>query len=220
MRIFAIIGLFFANIFLLQQIRLTNLDMNLIDRLIEILHILTWPLTLIFCLKLFEHEIRNFIARLKSFSVPGGVGAEAFESQQKVEENKKIEALALELDKKKNLEQFLIKTLDEKEKTVKEYQLLLHFEKSYRLIFGSQLNILIQLRKQLADGLDIASVVLMYRASGWYERGYQIDSYFAFLTNSGFIEYNKEGNKYRITALGIVFLDYLQRENIPLNKPF
>jgi hypothetical protein len=213
-------ALVLLNIFVLQNIHLATLDMQLLDRLIEIIRFLVWPLTMVFTIKLFEQEIRNFIARLKSFSGPGGVGAEAYEGQQKVEENRKIEELVSELEKKKDLEKTLIEALNETDRNIKEYELLLHFEKTYRLIFGSQLGILLRLRDQLIEGVDAATIVLMYRASGWYEKGYQIGNYLGFLTNSGLTELNNGNNKYKITALGIVFLGYLEKENIPLNKPF
>jgi hypothetical protein len=109
--------------------------------------------------------------------------------------------------------------------TIKKNQYLLfyHFEKIYRLIFGSQINILLDAEMNQGK-IDLPKTVLMYRISGWNEKGYDIGNYTSFLLNMGLLNYTTgkmpKDCFYSLTPLGRSFLQYLRENNIPLNKPF
>jgi len=191
------------------------------DQIVNFLRILAWPLVVLYVLNRFHIEISNLINRVKSITGPGGIGVETAEEQRKVEETEKVEKLSKELEDVRNINTRLQELADVTKKSAQDYQLLYHFEKTYRLIFGSQLQILKDL-EQSSEGQELAFPLLRYRASGWYEKGYALSDYMNFLINSGLVEFTSGPRStiiYKITTMGRLFLLYLVANSMFLEKP-
>jgi len=104
-----------------------------------------------------------------------------------------------------------------------QYLLFYHFERVYRLIFGSQIRILLE-AEQNEDRISLPRAVMFYRDSGWNERGYDAGNYTLFLLNMGLLTYTTgkmpEGCFYTLTPVGKSFLQYLRENGLSLDKPF
>lgn len=104
-----------------------------------------------------------------------------------------------------------------------QYLLFYHFERVYRLIFGSQIRILLS-AEQNSDQISLPLAIMFYRDSGWNEKGYDAGNYTMFLLNMGLFTYKSgkmpEDCFYILTLLGKSFLRYLRENDLPLNKPF
>lgn len=128
-------------------------------------------------------------------------------------------------DRLKQLEKLANETGEKlKTETVQKTQYLLffHFEKIYRLIFGSQLNILLEAENNNGK-IGLQRTVLFYRSSGWVEKGYDVGSYTMFLQNMGLLSYTTDSTPecyYSLTPIGYSFLQYLRENGIPFYKPF
>ena len=103
-----------------------------------------------------------------------------------------------------------------------QYLLFYYFEKVYRLIFGSQINIMLEAEQN--GQISLPRAIMHYRASGWDQKGYDAGNYTSFLLNTGFLKYTSgkipEDCFYTLTPLGKSFLAYLRENNILLSKPF
>lgn len=131
----------------------------------------------------------------------------------------------------KNLESYSkkIQTLEQREgelkemlnltvKTREDYEVLYHFEKTYRIIFNSQLQF-VQYVQSLKD-----SKVKFGQALLFYENNLNINakkiisfnSFTSFLINSYLIKY--QSTEYILTPLGNLFVEYLKNNSIPLTK--
>jgi hypothetical protein len=130
----------------------------------------------------------------------------------------------IEQGKEKPQEDLVI-TLEEKTKLNKELArardsliILNHFEKTYRLIFGSQLYLLTSISNSGNKKIHAGIAETMYTKTSWPGR-YPFKDYVNFLERSELVVYDPSTNTYAITALGQEFLSYLSRNNIPLIKP-
>lgn len=107
--------------------------------------------------------------------------------------------------------------------TKNQYLLFYHFERVYRLIFGSQLKILLDAEKN-GGRISLSSMIMYYRASGWNERGYDVGNYTVFLKNMEMLTYTTgkmpEDCFYELTPVGRAYLNYLRENNISFEKPF
>jgi hypothetical protein len=104
-------------------------------------------------------------------------------------------------------------------KTKEAFQLGYHFEKTYRLIFGSQLSILTGIMTSVKLPRSLAGEI--YRKTQWRVHGYTFNDYMGFLVRSGLIAFNATEDTYSLTPLGMVFMEYLANNKMPLYKePF
>ncbi|MCH8067632.1 MAG: hypothetical protein IIC69_03540 [Nanoarchaeota archaeon] len=105
----------------------------------------------------------------------------------------------------------------------KQYLLFYHFERIYRLIFGSQLKIMLE-AEQNEGKISLLRTVMHYRTSGWAQRGYNVGDYTLFLVNLGLLTYTTAEKQddafYTLTPLGRSFISYLRTNKISLDKPF
>ncbi len=94
---------------------------------------------------------------------------------------------------------------------------LYFYEAYYRMIFGSQLEILQLIETK--NGISIDKLVEIYNKTQWLKNGYQFSEYINFLLEkTEFISLNSERNVYILTKKGEGFIEYLRKLNIPLNK--
>lgn len=93
---------------------------------------------------------------------------------------------------------------------------LFHFERTYRLIFGSQINILLMLEKNTK--LSRAILEAVYGRTFWANTPYKFNEYMGFLVGNNLVNYDPSDDGYYLTELGRGFLQYLASNNIPLYK--
>lgn len=198
-----------------------ELILQAVDRIIGLIRVSWLAIFLYFFVNKFQSQIGYFIDRLKRIGLPGDISLEAQAKEQTVEaeeDKNKLNQLATDLKLSENVNSRLLELLGQTTKSKQDFELLFYIEKIYRLIFGSQLTILDRLNKSL-EGIDLITIVLLYRISGWQERGYPIDQYLGFLQNFALMTFDSIKQRYFITPFGGLFLEYLQREGISLIKP-
>jgi len=96
--------------------------------------------------------------------------------------------------------------------------ILYHFERTYRLIFGTQLTLLDIILKSNEGKISDALAQAMYIRTSWPGK-YPFDSYMNFLKRSQLITHDPTTDFFSITDLGEAFLDYLTQNKISINKP-
>lgn len=171
----------------------------------------------------FKKEIKTLIKNGGLKVTAPGVSFETTIQQQKekltTKEKKGLEVLNQELETEKKQKQ---KLLELQEYTVRDkdaFFLGYHFEKTYRLIFPSQmviLNIMSNTNKEISDAMAQA----LFKRTIWAQQ-YNITypQYIGFLKNSGLIEYSSYTEKWVFTPLGNMFWEYLRNNNIWLKIP-
>jgi hypothetical protein len=97
--------------------------------------------------------------------------------------------------------------------------ILYHFEKTYRLIFGTQLTLLDIISKSNEKNISGVVAQAMYTRTLWPGK-YSFENYMNFLKTSQLIIHNPTTDIFSITDLGEAFLNYLSRNQISLDKPF
>lgn len=99
----------------------------------------------------------------------------------------------------------------------------LWFERMYRVIYGSQLRVLLHLNRQGVSGTSAADVATIYQqhvsladdaAKSDFNR------WIGFLTRNNFVMFDTFTNTYHITATGVSFLQYLVNQFIPPFRPY
>lgn len=95
---------------------------------------------------------------------------------------------------------------------------VIFYEKTYRLIFNSQLKILNMLNTTNPT-LIVSEVYEIYKATIWNKSViYSFQNYMGYLLASGLIDLDKKDNSYQITPTGKAFLKYLNENHMPLKK--
>lgn len=201
---------------------------------IEKLQFLAWPIVVIFLFFWNRNEIKGLINRVNSGKLPGGIEFNAPISQSDPKEDvppeikKSIKAREEELAKNIDTSTSasrpeLVKEIDKLVKENSAIATALFFERIYQLIFGSQIQLLDQLRSLGSAGRlyeDISAYYQGVRLKFPNLNSYPLDNYISFLTNAGLIEFINTGQKrvYKIAPTGIDFLEYIEALNYPKIK--
>lgn len=130
-------------------------------------------------------------------------------TEQQVNYQQKIDEMAA------TAEQIVSGVQTERDNFIKLY----HFERTYRLIFGSQIQILrviSNLPQKMANSVLLEA---FYRRSGWAGSTYSFRNYMNFLETSFYVKYDPTTDCFVIESLGEEFLNYLTNNQIPENKP-
>lgn len=177
---------------------------------------LSWPILIFFLAGKFSNQISNLISRITKLDVKG-LSAE-IESQkntpQEIEDYKKI---AQEAEKKYKVMEEKIRDLDVNAKNnITYYQIRYEFEKLYRLIFGTQLGILLFANLSPDKKVQVRTVLTQYQNSP-ISSSYPYNDYVNFLVASQLLQ-DAGNDEYLITKFGTLFLEYLTQNNIPLLK--
>ncbi len=169
---------------------------------------------------LFRKELRVLI---KSggwkFSAPG-VSVETAQKQQKtsVKEKREIEALNKELETTKKAQEKLQELQEYTARDKDTYFLGYHFEKTYRIIFPSQMLILTTIQSFGEISKPLAESI--FRRTIWSSSlNIPLEHFTGFLINVGLMVEDKQGNKFLLTPLGNLFLLYLTVNSIPNKLP-
>jgi hypothetical protein len=169
---------------------------------------------------LFKKEIKSLIKNGGFKVAAPGFSVETLQKQQTEltsKEKKDIELLNSELEKTKTAERILKELQEYTARDKDTFFLGFHFEKTYRLIFPSQMVILNTMRNN-KDEISDALAQAIFRRTIWSQQfNVSYEGFIGFLTQSGLISY--QSNKFVFTPLGRTFLEYLSNENIPLKLP-
>jgi hypothetical protein len=168
------------------------MNIGVIEQYIEL--IFSWPVVAFVAIIMFHKEIRELIGRIQRIQ-KGDFSIDIPSRQKQVN--------------KKTFEKFAAKKPN-------SYEALYGFEKTYRLIFGSQLYILQLIENSPGKKTDEATLVALHNRTIW-KRTYPFADYIGFLINTKLLE--KKESIYFITTVGKNFLEYLRKNNIPLQKP-
>ncbi len=176
--------------------------------------IVTWPGVFLIMIILFRGELSRLIERLKY--VDFGNKRASFEQEEQKSGSEDIERKAKELEK----EISDAKSSSEKEKAKLNRELF--FERTYVLIFRTQIELLRELRKFKIHGLFWNALFSKYNI---ILANYNFGHFMNFLHGSGFITWERTQNgldtKVIITRLGEEFLDYIDSRNYnALTKTF
>jgi len=176
-----------------------------------------WPLVVILIAFCFEKEIKEMLRNIKKAKTPIG-DFEFDKPKEQIDKSKTDKEKIEELEKK--LESSGTIYLEEIKKIKDEnffYFIRYHFERAYRLIFGSQLAILSTILNNQDNKISEQLAQLFHRNSSFYPN-YPFDQYINFLINMKLIVFNKEDRSFSLTPIGSMFLGYLKTENINPNK--
>ncbi|KKS12627.1 MAG: hypothetical protein UU67_C0047G0009 [Candidatus Daviesbacteria bacterium GW2011_GWB1_41_5] len=154
-------------------------------------------------------------------AVPG-FSLETIQKQQEelgTKEKKEIKALNSELEKSKKAEKILHELQEYTARDKDTLFLGYHFEKTYRLIFPSQmviLNSMTNFNGEIPDALAQA----LFRRTIWAQQfNISYEQFMGFLIQSGLIAYDPSSSKFTLIPLGRTFWEYLVSNNIPLKIP-
>lgn len=170
----------------------------------------------------FKKEIKTLIKNGGLKLAAPGFSLETIQKQQEelgTKEKKEIEALNSELEKSKKAEKILHELQEYTVRDKDTFFLGYHFEKTYRLIFPSQmviLNSMTNFNGEISDALAQA----LFRRTIWAQQfNISYDQFMGFLVQSGLVVYELSSNKFTLTPLGRTFWEYLVSNNIPLKIP-
>lgn len=206
------------------------------ELLLKYLEVLTWPVLVLIVCRLFKNEVGGLINRIAGGKLPGGFEFNSPPNQSPPNENvpKEIkESVALRKKKNKKKEKIIISptTLDLQQQVsallsqIAGLQTALIFERIYQNIFGSQIKLLDELRLRGLSGAsyeDIAAYYQQIKVKWPNLNSYPLEEYLNYLKNAGLVELFSDGaqRKYKITPLGIDFLEYIEKLKYPKEKNF
>ncbi len=217
---------------------------NLLQEIVSIIQILAWPLVVLIIFLILKTPIKNFINRIKGIGykdthIDAGLptkqeGDTPIEKLSKDKSNASIDKI-LNLfapETVKSLKEAVIKesdlntfkTPDEREQVLLSYSqviyLIMHFNKIYNIIYGSQIRILQRLNASVFETKDTLRPFYDDAKSAFpkmYE-SYSYDSYINFLLINFLII--EEGKSIKITILGKDFLKYIVESSYSFEKAF
>ena len=198
------------------------------DKLLEYIKVLIWPLFAFYFVHQYKSEVGDLINRIISFPTPFG---NMYARQQPIDkpisktEYSKSAIESIKVDEKKVGDiDLLRKELEMKNKQIIDerkngfgYYLKHQFEKAYRVIFGSQISILLALELADKNIMSHEAVHKIYEASEFHST-YPFSEYISFLLSFGFITFDGINIIYTLSSTGQEFLNYLRKEKLPFNK--
>jgi len=230
----------FIIFFLCLVVLFKFLNQKVSDTILEYLKIISWPLSFIISILLFRQNLSRLIDRIKGLSTPfGSVDTSKLEEQQNNFDDEELSLKRIPeniiIEKEAEIRAELEQKYGE---VVKDYQenyekdrnnlinelsirdLYLDFERTYNVIFGSQIALLRILMAQMSIGESRAFLELYFQGikqkflasfTNW-----TVDNYISFLINKNLID---TGNgMYKITEKGINFLSYIVTLGYSENK--
>ena len=166
-------------------------------------------------------EIKRLISRIVAIKWPGGVELRT-EQQKPSKALPKVISPEAKREKIREIEKSSIQTADLVNQ-VATLRVVLHFERTYRLIFGSQIRLLERLERLGSLGQtyeNIASTYQSERAVSATLYSYPLAHYLGFLENTGLIKTvgGTDRRAVKVTPVGVDFLEYIRAMKYPV-KP-
>lgn len=180
---------------------------------LEYLKVVLWPAVAMYVIVTFQSQISRFLNRLFRAELPGGFvfDAEKQTSQEITPQQKESAERTIEEQTKNKVDDEL---------ALKDMQI--DFERTYNLIYGSQLWLLhvlqnsphgigrIELEKYFAQTKQRFNSAFEY---------WDLTTYLQFLFKKELIEFDEQTQTYKITNRGITFLSYITNLGYRLGKP-
>ncbi len=218
---------------------------RLIELIIQILNVLAWPLVILFIVIILKESLRDLIKRIRRIG-NDSVGIDASANFEQTTENENPLSSLSYKSSNENIEKalglFSQQTLDffqnlvNKESKIDEIKkssdreavlfrysqalyLVLHFNRIYSQIFGSQLDLLQALNGSNSETKDTLRVFYKNAKSQnvkFYEN-YSYDQYLDYLKRVNLIQ-EETKNKVEITHLGRDFLKYIIESGMTIEK--
>lgn len=171
----------------------------------------------------FKDEIKTVIKNGGFKVLAPGFSLETLQKQQEKvgkTEKKEIGALNKELKTSQQREQKLKELQEYTSRDKDTYFLGYHFEKTYRLIFPSQMVILNVMNNSSNKAIIDVLAQAIFRRTIWAtEFNISYEQFMAFLIESGLVNYDQLNQKFLLTPLGSTFWEYLKGNNIHLKMP-
>lgn len=196
---------------------------------LDYIDVIIWPLALVgiavFVSVRFRQEIAGLISRIRSASLPLGLGIQVAEQDAGDSgEVPVVVSLLTETLERKEAE-IAARTIayGELTRTLAIFQVSYAFERIYRQSYGTQILLLHYLGTIGPEGASLEDLVTFHQRhlesarQAWPEYNYAFSSYVAFLTGNELIEL-REG-RYHITDPGRGFLQWMRAEAVPV-KPW
>ena len=186
---------------------------------VEYLQIVTWPVVVIVALIVMRKEIVALIRRITKLSGPGGVTAEISPQQTSANDNfiPPDEALSTASDSTNESSNDDVDV----EAAYNNPIVQLHFEKTYRNIFGSQIELLYLLNGS-SEGYDEDALDIYLARHNERRIGGPItfNNYISYLLSNTLVLRQPDGT-YQITVAGQLFIRYLVDQGLgdPARKP-
>jgi hypothetical protein len=178
--------------------------------------------TVLIIFHIFKKEIKTVIKN-GGFKISApGLSVETLQKQQEKispKEKKEIEELN---DALKNANQIEHRLNELQEYTARDkdtFFLGYHFEKTYRLIFPTQMAIL-NLMKNHNGEIDEVLADAIFRRTIWAQNfNVSFPQFVGFLIQAGLIFYDETNKKFTLAPVGNAFWEYIKNENMPLKLP-
>jgi len=220
--------------------------LKILELSVKILGVISWPIITLIIFLILREPLKNFINNIKKIGYGGaGIETEHTSKQKDDEEKSPIELLskgasnkdldkAINLFSKETIELFAnavksetmldsFQKLEEKQEILFKYSqviyLIMHFNKIYNSIYGSQLRLLQRLNSSLNENKETIKGFYDYAKSTFpktYE-GYTYDNYLDYLSSFNLIIV-ENGNTINITILGRDFLKYIIESGLSIEK--
>jgi len=201
--------------------------------ILQFVTVLRWPFVVLVVGYFLRNEIKGLINRVRSGKLPGGFEFQSLPSQQNpntnvpldIDESAETRKVELETEYKKMAQDnsALKEQIDNLLTQIAKLQTALLFERMYQSIFGSQIKLLEELQLRGTAGTYYEDISAHYEQTRklWPSlNSYALETYLNYLSDSKLIESFMEldRKKYRITAMGIDFLEYIKNLNYAKNK--
>lgn len=198
---------------------ITDIFLQVFDRINNLLHEIVWPIVVVFIILFFRKEIVDFIKWLRiRFNIPGIGPVELRSSQnEETDKNKELELVEDLKREKKELEEVVEKMkmdTDVQTGNANTYYLFWNFEKIYRLIFGSQIELL-KTANSYPNGISYSLISSAHSMNGWAKQNYPLESYTQFMVGFELLERDEKAGMYKITQVGRYFLQYIDAFKLP-----
>lgn len=194
--------------------------LRIISLIIDLIKTAIPYIAVFFILWYFRKEMKALLTKGQVKISAPGFSLETTQQSKEIskEEKKEIATINKELTKEK-------KPLDEKivaiqNTTPEDNQALFlsyHFEKTYRLIFPTQMVILVSAYNHGGTFSEALAQSLFTRTVWFRTFGLSYEQFISFLINAGLMM--KTSSLLKLTPLGILFLEYLNTNNIPNKLP-
>ncbi len=192
-----------------------------VELVVESISRLALPCVILIIFLSLRNEIKMLINRINAIKWPGVVELRA--EQQKPSEEIPSIGDNLKKDKVAKLER-VDTSKNDLINQLASLQVALHFERTYNLIFGSQIRLLEGLERLGSSGENYENMAATYQneqATYAISHSYPLRNYLGFLENAGLVKIISNANrrKVSITPMGVDFLEYIRTMRYPV-KPW
>lgn len=178
--------------------------------ILQYLEALKWPIILITISVLFRGYIPGLIDRMSEFG-PGGAKFRPSPQQVSSGEEQEIRAAtqAPSVD---------LSSSDGRKQALENESLRYALEKVYRIIYQSQIDVLVRLAA-IPNGQVKDDMIELYKNHcAASQTTWSFEEYMKYLEINSFVSKDADTSRYKITDIGRLFVDYLNEEGLIANR--